>query len=77
MYGIPTYIQLVETQNDTRLTQKTVEEIHDYVHHLKLRQEQRGKLQKAGFDPEAFGQLQHSLRQVEAWGFLMEILDSF
>ena len=56
---------------------KTVEEIHDYVHHLKLRQEQRGKLQKAGFDPEAFGQLQHSLRQVEAWGFLDGDLGQF
>lgn len=39
--------------------------------------EQRGKLQKAGFDPEAFGQLQHSLRQVEAaWHSMQDRVDS-
>eukprot|EP00438_Fugacium_kawagutii_P009039 Skav202974 [mRNA] locus=scaffold2274:471073:494478:- [translate_table: standard] len=33
---------------------------------LQEMQEQRGKLQKAGFDPEAFAQLQQSYRQAEA-----------
>ena len=31
-------------------------------------QENHAKLQKAGFDPQAFAQLQHNLRQAEAMG---------
>ena len=39
--------------------------------------EQRGKLVKAGFDPEAFAQLQHSLRKAEvSWHSMQDRVDS-
>ena len=70
IFDFPTSFNFLETQNNTRSTLTS-----KYISHRPLpvpgsatSEEQRGKLQKAGFDPEAFGQLQQSLRSVEAAG---------